>query len=118
MRPDSRNRLEHILHACKHVSEFVVDKSLEDDRTDILLRSAVERQLSIIGEALTAIRSKEQELADAIPDARSIIDFRNLLVHGYFVIEHEVVWSILEQDIQPLIAVVTELLNANENPTT
>lgn len=116
MRPDSRSRLEHILDACSHVSEFVDGKSLDDYRADILLRSAVERQLSILGEVLTAIRNKEPELAESIPDARSIIDFRNLLVHGYFVIEHEVVWSILEQDIQPLTDIVTDLLNANEKP--
>jgi uncharacterized protein with HEPN domain len=56
----------------------------------------------IIGEALNQVLRLEPDLENLIPDARQIIDFRNILVHGYYAIEHETVWGILQKDLPVL----------------
>lgn len=53
----------------------------------------------IIGEALSQLLKAEPNLESRIPDARQIINFRNILVHGYYAIERDTVWGILEKDL-------------------
>jgi uncharacterized protein with HEPN domain len=48
-----------------------------------MLRSAVERQLAKIGEALSQFASVDRGLAARIPESRKVVAFRNLLIHGY-----------------------------------
>ena len=44
--------LQDILDAARAIESFAQDRSLDDYRSDLMLRSAVERQFEIIGEAL------------------------------------------------------------------
>jgi len=60
-----------------------------------MLRSAVERQFEIIGEALNNLSKVDQELAASIPDLRRIVAFRNILIHGYASVDDELVWQVL-----------------------
>ena len=48
-----------------------------------MLRSAVERQFEIIGEALSQLAKIDPAVAARIPDLRRIVGFRNVLIHGY-----------------------------------
>lgn len=76
-----------------------------------MLRSAVERQLEIAGEALTqALRHHPGVLTDEIPEAPRIIAFRNQLAHGYADIVDEIVWAIVEHDVPALRDRITMLL--------
>jgi uncharacterized protein with HEPN domain len=79
-----------------------------------MLRSAVERQLMIVGEALNRLRKIEPEFLASITDSRKIIAFRNILVHGYDVIRNEVVWGILDSDLSTLTAEVSALLQQGQ----
>jgi uncharacterized protein with HEPN domain len=58
-----------------------------DFDNDIVLRSAVERQFEILGEALGQLARLDAALAARIPKLREIVAFRNLLVHGYATID-------------------------------
>jgi uncharacterized protein with HEPN domain len=49
-------------------------------------------------------------LAQRIPYIREIIAFRNLLIHGYAVVEHDRVWRIAETSLPGLRATVAALL--------
>jgi uncharacterized protein with HEPN domain len=75
-----------------------------------LIHSAVERKFEIIGEALNAISKFEPELVAQIPEYRRIIAFRNILIHGYAVVEHERVWDVIRISLPLLHLRVTELL--------
>ncbi len=65
----------------------------------------------IIGEALNQAIYIEPEIETQITDAREIVNFRNILVHGYYAIEHQTVWGILQKDLPPLIEKIHSLLN-------
>ncbi len=61
---------------------FAHDKSFVEYQADDLLRSAIERQLTIIGEAFNQLRQIDPETADAIPELPRVVGFRNVLVHA------------------------------------
>jgi uncharacterized protein with HEPN domain len=61
-----------------------------------MLRSAVERQLTIAGEALTQLARTDFATASRFTDYKRIIAFRNVLVHGYAEIDDSIVWDVLQ----------------------
>ncbi|QNI79059.1 hypothetical protein SynRS9909_01068 [Synechococcus sp. RS9909] len=79
-----------------------------------LIRSAVEREFIIIGEALKVIAQRDPQLFAVIPEARQIIDFRNLLTHEYMNVSDPVVWGAIQTDLPVLIEHCTQLLNQFE----
>jgi uncharacterized protein with HEPN domain len=50
-------------------------------------------------------------LADRIPDARNIIAFRNMLIHGYAAVENHRVWRTLKESLPNLLVAVAALLD-------
>jgi uncharacterized protein with HEPN domain len=83
--------LDDIRRAALAILDFVRGKTFAVYRSDDLLRSAVERKFEIIGEALTRLRKSSTELVDQIHEHRSIISFRNILIHGYDRIDDQIV---------------------------
>lgn len=110
MRLEVKKYLHDILDAGARLSEFTRGKTFEDYAASALLRSAVERQFEIIGEALNNLSKLDPEVADRITDRRRIIGFRNLLIHGYAEIDDRVVWGVLEQKLAPMMAEVQILI--------
>jgi len=98
-RRDARALLEDIIAASDAVTEMVRDRTLESYTGDFVIRSAVERQLIIVGEAVARVRDQDRALADRLGPVESIVGFRNILVHGYHMVAHEVVWSIALTDV-------------------
>ncbi|MBK9573938.1 MAG: DUF86 domain-containing protein [Rhodoferax sp.] len=86
--------------------------ALPQFKQDRLLRQAVERNFEIIGEAIRRLEKDDPETAARITDYRRIIAFRNVLIHGYDVIDPAIVWSAVEVDLAPLLADVQALLNS------
>jgi len=74
------------------------------------LRSAVERQFQIIGEALNQLSKIDLRAADRITDYRRIIAFRNILIHGYAEIDDRIVWGVVEGQLSQLKRDVNALL--------
>jgi uncharacterized protein with HEPN domain len=110
MRPEALKYLYDMQQACRLLAGFVAGKSFEEYAADALLRSGVERQLTIVGEALNRLTKIEPSLASSVTDARQIIAFRNILVHGYDIVRNDVVWGILETDLAALSRDVDTLL--------
>ncbi|MFF1633929.1 DUF86 domain-containing protein [Leifsonia sp. NPDC058248] len=75
-----------------------------------LHRSAVERQLLIVGEALNNLRRIDPETAERIPDLVRIIGLRNVLAHGYAVVDDTVVWLAASTRVPELLTTVRSLL--------
>ena len=78
---------------------------------DELRKSAVERQLEIIGEALNRLRKADPEVAQRIPDISRIVGLRNFLANGYAVVDDGVIWSAVSERMPALLTVVKNLLD-------
>ena len=85
-------------------------KTLAEYERDRYLRAIVERFFITIGEALSRVSRHEPGLFEAIPGARSIVGFRNVLVHGYDVIDVDQVWAAVTDDIRSLVVSIRALL--------
>ncbi len=111
---ESLKHLYDMQQACRLLAAFIAGKTLGDYSADAMLRSAVERQLTIVGEALNRLKKIEPTAVSSVTDARQIIAFRNILVHGYDIVRDEVVWGILEADLPILSREVNTLLEQGE----
>ena len=102
--------LRDALRASKAIREFTAGKALADYQESLLLRSAVERLFTIIGESLIQLRQFRPDLVARIGDHAQIIAFRNVLVHGYAAVDETVVWSIIDEKLPGFVLEVEELL--------
>lgn len=107
---DPRAYLWDARRAVALIIEFVDDRSWVDYEADAMLRSAVERQFEIVGEALGQLARVAPELAARVPDLPRIVAFRNLLIHGYAAIDDRLVWEVAIERTAPLLAVLDGLL--------
>ena len=115
MRLESKKYLFDIRQAAGLLTDFTRGKSFADFQGDPMLRSAVERQFEIIGEALTKLAKVDQETAALISEHRRIIAFRNILIHGYAQIDDRLVWGVVESKLPTLSQEMKKLL-ADETP--
>lgn len=83
MRLEAKKYPFDVQQAADLVAAFTAGKRLSDYETDALLRSAVERQFEIIGEALAQLTRLDEAIASHISEHRRIVAFRNILIHGY-----------------------------------
>jgi len=102
MQLESKKYLYDIAQAAKLATEFVVGKNYSNYCTDVMLRSAVERQLAIAGEALVQLARIDLPTASRLTDYRRIIAFRNVLIHGYAEIDDSIIWDVLQQRLSIL----------------
>lgn len=81
----------------KYTSNFDFDKFVENE----MVIDAVARNYEIIGEAANH------------PQVRrlSITGFRNRIIHEYFGIDYEIMWTIIEENIAELIGELKRLMN-------
>jgi uncharacterized protein with HEPN domain len=110
MQRDQRAYLWDICNSADLIWGFLANRTLADYRRDPMLRSAVERQLEIIGEALAQLIRRFPETAAHISRHVEIISFRNILIHGYSFINDEIVWSVIHTDLPALRQEVETLL--------
>ncbi|MGA0566427.1 DUF86 domain-containing protein [Rathayibacter sp. KR2-224] len=71
---------------------------------------ATERQMELIGEALSKLRRIDPALAERVPNVHQIIAMRNVLIHGYLIVNGRVVWLAATQLIPGLIPILKALL--------
>ncbi len=110
MQRDAPALLEDIRRAVELIVQFTADRSITEYMTDVMLRAAVEREFTIIGEALHHLEKLDSVIVGQISDYRKIIGFRNVLVHGYEAIDDAIVWMTIEKDLPRLGKEITKLL--------
>jgi uncharacterized protein with HEPN domain len=110
MELEAKKYLHDILEAAKLLTEFTSGKTFQDYVRDAMLRSAVERNFEIAGEALAQLAKRDESLASRISEYRRIIAFRNILIHGYADVDNRLVWDIVETKLSIFLEEVCALL--------
>lgn len=109
MRLEARKYLFDIERAAGLIAQFTAGKTFADYEQDDMLRSAVERQFEIIGEALAQLARLDAALAARISEHRRIISFRNILIHGYAEVSSRLVWDVIETRLATLRREIADL---------
>ena len=102
-----------MLDFCERVISYTAGMDQATFVGDGLRYDATLRNLSVLGEAATHIPAGIRAAHAEIP-WRQIIGTRNRLVHAYLTISNDVVWSIIRDDIPPLISQLRTLLEEAE----
>jgi len=109
---DIKAWLYDILNAIVEIESFFNNepKVFAKYQNDLRTRRAVERNIEIIGEALSRILNRDKTLT--ITNSRKIVDTRNRIIHGYDSVSHDIIWGIvirhfpvLQTEIQILLSV-------------
>lgn len=100
-----QDMLESAYKILKYTSDYDLNKFLSDDKT----ADAVVRNFEIIGETANRI-DLDFKLDNPQIDWRKLRGFRNRIVHDYFGIDFNIVWSIIENDIDELIFQLKKLI--------
>ena len=108
MTEKSEKYLSDILMAIDLIEEFLLGIDFTDYDADRKTQSAVERQFSIIGEALNQF--KKLETSTIIENDKQIVAFRNRLVHAYDSLDNSIIWAIVNRHLKPLKSEIEKLL--------
>lgn len=106
---DDRVYLVHILESINKIRQYTVGGEYEFYNNSII-QDAVIRNLEIIGEAT---KNLSKELVLSTPDVpwRQMARFRDVLIHRYFGIELEMVWSVISQELPKVCLQVSHILS-------
>lgn len=107
---EDKVRLRHMLDAALEIQQYVQSSRREDLDQDRKLVHSLVRLFEIIGEAATQVSEELREAVQEIPWS-VVIGMRNRLIHAYFSINLDVVWSTSKDDIPTLITELKKLLN-------
>lgn len=105
--------LGHILEAIERCQSYVEDLDeltfLQDRKT----QDAVIRMFEVIGEASNNVRRQHPEVIAAHPEIpfAQVVGMRNVLSHGYFQVDLELVWTTIHRDLPALHQAVKSLLD-------
>ncbi|WP_029089991.1 HepT-like ribonuclease domain-containing protein [Brevibacterium album] len=111
MRSEAGAHLWDAAEAAKLVDEFVRGRTESEFSSNLLIRSATERQMEILGEALNRLRRDDAETAARVPDLEKIIGMRNIITHQYGEIDYEIVWRAATTGIPALIPILNNLVD-------
>jgi uncharacterized protein with HEPN domain len=110
MQPKTPKLLDDIRDAAVFIRQVTDGKTLDVYRADRVLRQAVERNFEILGEAMGRLARMDPETAARIGDHPQIIAFRNVLIHGYDLVDDAQVWGVISHDLPRLEQQVIQLL--------
>jgi uncharacterized protein with HEPN domain len=111
MNLEAKKYLHDMLEAAEGIIKFTTDLSLDSYKSNEMVQAAVERKFEIIGEALNRIGKLNPALLEHISDHQRIISFRNILAHGYDIIDHEIVWEAITTHLPILILETRKMLS-------
>jgi uncharacterized protein with HEPN domain len=112
MRDETRKNLIDVLQAAEEIQNFVSGIEFETYKSTPVVKRAVERDFEIIGEALNRIKNIDSELLENISEHHRIIGFRNILIHGYDIVDEAIVWQAVTKHLPILVAEIKEILGA------
>ncbi|MGG6269721.1 HepT-like ribonuclease domain-containing protein [Leptolyngbya sp. AN03gr2] len=101
--------LQDIVDSCTKILQYVEGLTVEEFFADVRTYDAVMRNLQIIGEATKNVPNQLREKYPEV-DWRKIAGLRDIITHAYFQVDDEVIWTVVQQRIQPLQTQIQNLL--------
>lgn len=91
-----------ILNSINEIESYFLDtpKLFEVYQNDLRTKRAVERNIEIIGEAMSRILKEDKDIQ--ISNSRKIVDVRNRIIHGYDSVSDDVIWGIVIKNLPVL----------------
>jgi Uncharacterized conserved protein len=111
MRPESRDAASFLdaLEAARRIVTYIEGMSIDEYLESSLKRAAVERELTVIGEALNRLSLAAREANPNI-SITAIVGLRNRIIHDYEGIEHATIYSIATERVPELIEQLARLI--------
>jgi uncharacterized protein with HEPN domain len=100
---DDRIRAQHMLDAARQAQGFIAGRSRPDLDADPMLIRALLHAIQEIGEAASRITQLGRDRLPGVPWTQ-IVGMRHRLVHGYWQVDADLVWTVATRDLAPLIA--------------
>ena len=101
---DVKVYLEDMINSIDKIFEYTDNISFDEFKDNSMIFDAVVRRLEILGEAANQIKKYDINFYQKHSNIewREIIDFRNILIHGYFGIIEEIVWNVIKNRLKNL----------------
>ena len=112
-RHDDNIRLQHMFDHAMEATEMARGRKREALDIDRQLNLSLVRLLEIVGEAANHVSPSGQAAMPEIPWAK-IIGLRNRITHGYYEIDFDVLWEIIQHDLPPLISELEKLIRRDD----
>jgi uncharacterized protein with HEPN domain len=109
MKRHDRVRLRHMADAMDAAMRFVEGRNRSDLESDKMLLFALVRAIEIVGEAASKISDEARAEMPELPWA-SIVGMRHRLVHAYFEINRDILWTTVTEAVPPLAEHLKALL--------
>ena len=106
---DSAVRLRHMLDNAREAVDMARGRSRADLDVDRQLNLSLVRLLEIVGEAAARVPPEDRDMYPSIP-WRDVVDLRNRLIHGYDTVNFDILWTIVHDDLPPLIAALENII--------
>lgn len=111
MNNDIKTWLYDILNSINEIEGYFIDrpKDFLNYQNDLRTKRAVERNIEIIGEAMSRIMKQKERIE--ITSSRKLVDVRNKIIHGYDTVSDEIIWGIVIRHLPILQTEVAQLLD-------
>jgi uncharacterized protein with HEPN domain len=103
--------LSDIHEAIKRITDYLTDMSREKFYKDTRTQDAVVRNLEIIGEASKNISKQLKDKYISVP-WKEMAGIRDRLIHHYFGVNIDIVWSVAADDLPYLVKSIKAMLNS------
>jgi uncharacterized protein with HEPN domain len=107
---DDRLPMHHMLEHAREAVETIRGRARAELRTNRLLQHTLVHLVQIVGEAATRVSPEGQSRYPEIPWSLAIAT-RHRMVHGYDIIDYDVVWETIAGDFPPLVAALERALS-------
>ena len=111
---DPRLYVKEIHSALESILIFTKDYSFDEFQNDDKTSSAVIRKFEIIGEAAKSVPDAIKTNYPSVP-WKSLAGFRDVLIHNYFGIDEELVWTYIKQEVPNLTQEIERILKETFN---
>lgn len=116
MTPETEQRLREALAAASLIEHHTRDMTQQSFHDDDWIRGAAHHQLVIIGEAFNQARRVDPHLTNLLPDVQGWVGLRNVIIHDYPNVRHEITWDTIRREIPILIESLRTILGDKSPP--